>query len=158
MPGGEADEVDVVVGVRVEARHLVGSEPEPGGGRLQLEAQLAPVAARQLHGADGRQDLRTRLIQEFPERGGQRLVADHERLVVDEQRAIARNGLVDPGHASLPDQVLESQDAGVDVPGDLVAQLDGERAVPARQEPRLEPDRHRGEVIRSLPACGSAGP
>src|SRR5262249_19817037 len=139
---GEADEVDVVVSVRVEVHELVQRQAALRRRGLHLEAQLSLVAAGHGHRARRGQDLGPRLAPERVEGSGQLFPSDGERVVVDEQRAVAGNGLGDATQLTLPDQVLERENPRIDLAIDLVAQLDRERLVPARQKAGLGVDAH----------------
>ena len=144
QPGREADEIDVVLRAGVQPDQLVGREPELLGGGRQLEAQLALVAARQLHRARRRQHVRARARPQLAQGPGERVVADDQRIVVDEQGAVRRDRLGHARNSPLLDHPVEGVHALVDLDADLVAELDRDGQVAGRQESRVEIDQVRG--------------
>ena len=85
----------------MRAHQLVGRHLQALRRRLEVEAQIGRVAARDLDHAGRRQRGRARLLHERGERRAQRLVADLRGVVVDEQRAKAGDSLDDAREALL---------------------------------------------------------
>ena len=155
QPRREADEVHVVGGARVERRDLLGGEPEPRGGGRQLEAELALVAARQLDGPRRGQDVRARPHGQRGQSRRELGIPDRERIVVHEERAVARHRLDDARDPVGSNQIVEGEHAQRHVASDLVGQLHGQRPVPAREKPRLGIDRH--AVLPGMTTVTAAG-
>ncbi len=119
----------------MQAGELRGRQPEALGGRDEIDAELRIlVATGQLDDAGRRQRDVLGLSRQRGKRLAQGVVAHHERVVVDQERAERGDGLDDARHGLLLDEELEGAHAGVHGHTDLVLELDADGEVARRNE------------------------
>ena len=132
----EADEVDVVLRPRMERHDLRGSEAEAAGDLLEIRTVLPAVRAGQLHPAPRRRRRVRQPARQLEELSAQGRPREHQRVVVDEERPERGDRVDQARQPGREEQPFQRQRARVRLAGDLVVELDRDRAVSRREQTR----------------------
>ena len=144
-PGREADEVDVVLGARVEVDDLGGRQVEPAGDFLEIGTVDSAVGARELHPTARRGRGIRQSVRQLEKPRPERRPRQDARIVLDQKRSERGHRVDEPRHPRVEQQALQGQRARVRLAGDLVAEFDRDGAVPGGKQARRRIEPHSTE-------------